>query len=490
MRVENDLRESERRLSQTLESISDGVITLDSNWRFTYANPAAERILGLPQRELLGQCVWDLFPEMVGTHLERDFRRVLAEKISLEVEGSNPRTQLYFSNRVYPGLDGGLVIYFHDTTQRRRAEEAQREADRRKDEFLATLAHELRNPLAPIRNAATLLLRKGPADPQLKWSAEIINRQVRHMSRLLEDLLDVSRISRNRLELRREWIDLASAISSAVEASRPLIDEQHQELTVNLAAGPIYIDADPVRLAQVFSNLLNNAAKYTQAGGHLRLNAEVTGTGVTISVSDDGIGMAREMLPHLFEMFYQATPALQRSQGGLGVGLSLARGIVELHGGKIEARSAGLGRGSEFIVHLPVVRDATRPEVATAEEAPGPVKRRRLIVVDDVRDNADSLAEVLRVVGHEVHAVYDGRSALELAEELRPEVILLDIGMPDLDGLEVCRALRQQEWGRKLFIVALTGWGQESDRRRTKDAGFDHHLIKPVEMSVLSQLLS
>ena len=370
LRVEKDLRESERRLSQTLESISDGVVTLDSSWCFTYANPTAERILGHPQGELLGQNVWELFPEMAGSHLERDFRRVLAEKISLEVEGSNPRTQHYFSNRVYPGLDGGLVIYFHDTTQRRRAQEVQREADRRKDEFLATLAHELRNPLAPIRNAATLLLRRSPMDPQLKWGAEIINRQVRHMSRLLEDLLDVSRISRNRLELRREWIDLSSAIASAVETSRPLIDEQRQALTVNLPAGPVYIDADPVRLAQVFSNLLNNAAKYTESGGHLWLAAEVSGTSVTISVKDDGIGMEQEMLPHLFEIFWQASPALQRSQGGLGVGLSLARGIVELHGGKIEARSDGLGRGSEFIVHLPVVRDATRVEVERVDELP------------------------------------------------------------------------------------------------------------------------
>jgi PAS domain S-box-containing protein len=488
-KLDDELRASERRLTGTLESISDGLMTLDREWRFTYVNPEAERLLGRPRAQLLGQVIWDLFPEMIDSPVERDFRRAAADRATLEVESSNALTGNHFSNRIYPAADGGVAVYFHDITRRKHVENALREADRRKDEFLATLAHELRNPLAPIRNAARLLLLKGSPDPQLKWGAEVIHRQVDHMSRLLDDLLDVSRISRNRLDLRTEWIDLGTVINSAIETSRPVIDAHRQELSVDRPSEPIYVNADPMRLAQVFSNLVNNAAKFMDAGGLIRLSAERQGNEAVVSIKDRGVGMEAGMLPHIFEIFWQASPALERSHGGLGVGLSLARGIIELHGGRIEARSRGPGHGSEFIVYLPVASDPARLPSARPDEPLAGGKARRVLIVDDVKDNADSLAALLKTLGHEVHVVYGGAAAIAAANTLRPDAVLLDIGMPDIDGLQVCTHLRRQPWGKSMLIVALTGWGQEGDRTRTEEAGFDHHLIKPAELSALTKLL-
>ncbi len=489
-RLDDELRASERRLTGTLESISDGLMTLDRHWRFAYVNAEAERLLGRQRASLLGQVVWELFPEMVGTPIERGFRRAAVERVTLELDSTNPVTGHHFSNRIYPASDGGVAIYFHDITRRKQVENALREADRRKDEFLATLAHELRNPLAPIRNAARLLLLNGSPDPQLRWGAEVIHRQVDHMSRLLDDLLDVSRISRNRLELRKEWVDLATVIASALETSRPVIDAHRHELTVDGPRETTYVDADPVRLAQVFSNLVNNAAKYMEGSGHIRITTERQGNEAVISIGDEGMGMAPDVLPHIFEIFWQASPALERSHGGLGIGLSLARGIVELHGGRIEARSSGLGQGSEFIVRLPLVGDAAQALSVRPGELLVAGRSRRVMIVDDVRDNADTLAVLLRTLGHEVHSVYDAEQAIEVADRVRPDAVLLDIGMPRLDGFEVCRQLRQQPWGKTLLIVAVTGWGHESDRARTEDAGFDHHLIKPADLRSLTTLLN
>jgi PAS domain S-box-containing protein len=489
-RLDDELRASEHRLTGTLESISDGLMTFDREWRFTYVNSEAERLLGRPRAELLERVLWDLFPELIGTTLERDFRRAAAERITLEVESANASaaSERHFSNRVYPVADGGVSAYFHDITRRKQVEHELREADRRKDEFLATLAHELRNPLAPIRNAARLLLLKGSPDSQLRWGAEIIHRQVDHMSRMLDDLLDVSRISRNRLDLRTEWIDLGTLIDGAIETSRPLVDAQRHELTVAKPIEPVYVDGDPVRLAQVFSNLINNAAKFMDPGGQIHVSAERQGNAAIVTVKDQGVGLDVEMLPHIFEIFWQASSTLQRSHGGLGIGLSLARGIIGLHGGSIEARSPGLGHGSEFIVRLPVVSDVPHLRVP-AEKVSFAGTRRRVLIVDDVRDNADSLGALLRTLGHEAHVVYDGAKAIELADMLRPDAMLLDLGMPGMDGFEVCRRLRQQPWGKPILMVALTGWGQESDRARTADAGFDDHLIKPADLSALTRLL-
>jgi PAS domain S-box-containing protein len=393
----------------------------------------------------------------------------------------------------------GLATVTQDVTERRRLEDDLRklaadlaEADRRKNQFLATLAHELRNPLAPIRNAIQVLLLKGQPDPDLKWGREVIDRQVRHMARLLDDLLDVSRITHNKLELRKERIELSAVVQSAIETSRPLIDSSGQQLTVTLPPQPVYLDADPVRLAQVFSNLLNNASKYSEPGGHVRLTGERQGSDVVVSVSDDGMGIAAEMLPRLFDIFSQSKRALQRSREGLGIGLSLVRGLVELHGGRVEARSEGPDKGSEFVVRLPLVLEkivqATPPP--SKDDQPAGVTKRRLLIVDDLKDNADTLARLLQMMGHEVHTAYDGEDAILAAEKFQPQVVLLDIGMPKLNGYDVCRRIRKQPWGNAMHFIALTGWGQEDDRRRTEEAGFNHHLVKPVDSGELMKLLA
>ena len=379
-----------------------------------------------------------------------------------------------------------------DITERKRIEEALRDADRKKDEFLATLAHELRNPLAPIRNAVQILKAKGPPQPELQWARGVIDRQVQLMARLLEDLLDVSRISRNKLELRMERVDLAAVVEAAVETSRPVIEAGRHELTVILPPEPIHLEADPVRLAQVFANLLNNAAKYTEEGGRIRLSAERQGSDVVVSVKDSGIGIAAEMLPRIFEIFSQAKPALVRSQGGLGIGLSLVKGLVELHGGSIEARSAGAGPGKR-VRRPPAGRHGHARSEARPDRARTTSKARdrcRILIVDDNHDSADSLAMLLQIMGHEVGTAYDGEEAVEAAGALQPDVVLLDIGMPKLNGYDACRRIREQPWGKGMFLIALTGWGQEEDRRRTEEAGFNHHMVKPVDPAALMKLLA
>jgi two-component system CheB/CheR fusion protein len=399
-----------------------------------------------------------------------------------------------------PGEDGGLAKMHGctvDISHLKQAEEAMRrlntelrEADRRKDEFVATLARELRNPLAPIRNAVRLLQQKGPADPDLAWGRAVIDRQVDYMTRLLEDLLDMSRIAQGKLELRRSMVLLSGVLDSAIEASRPAIEAAGHTLNVSLTEMPLQLDADAVRLAQVFANLLTNAAKYTERGGLIELSARREGHEVAVSVRDTGIGIAPEVLGKLFEMFSQAQPAAQRSQGGLGIGLSLVKGLVELHGGRVEAKSDGPQRGSEFIVHLPLPSAGlTQPG---AGDGGGALVRlsRRVLVIDDNRDSADTLSTLLRVMGCEVQAAYDGVQALELGARFRPDAVLLDLGMPKLNGFETCERMRREKWGHAICIVALTGWGQDEDRRRTKESGFDAHLVKPADPGKLTELLA
>ncbi len=368
---------------------------------------------------------------------------------------------------------------------------ALQEAGRRKDEFLAMLAHELRNPLAPIRNAIQILRAKGPPIPALQWARDIIERQLQQLTRLVDDLLDVSRITRGKVELRKERMPLAKVVSTAVESSRPLIDKWDHELTVTLPHEPIYLEADPTRLAQVLLNLLNNAAKYTEQGGHIWLTGEQQGNQVLIRVKDTGIGIPPEMLPHIFEMFAQVDSSLERAQGGLGIGLTLVQRLVEMHGGTVEAFSSGPGMGSEFVVRLPVAGEVASPGVArTAEgETPPGSARCRILVVDDNQDAADSLAMLLRLVGHEVHTAHDGLEAVGAAAVFRPGVVLMDIGLPKLDGYEAGRRIREQQ-GQEVVLIALTGWGQEEDRRRSKEMGFDHHMTKPVEFEALQKLLA
>jgi signal transduction histidine kinase/CheY-like chemotaxis protein len=372
----------------------------------------------------------------------------------------------------------------------RKSEDRLRDADRRKDEFLATLAHELRNPLAPIRNAVGVLQTPGVAEKDRQESRTMIDRQVGHMVRLIDDLLDVSRITAGKLPMRKARVQLAEVLNLAIETARPHLQQAHHHLTVSLPPEPVYLDGDSARLAQVFANLLHNASKYTEPGGEIGLSARVTNTSTEVSVRDNGIGIPQEFLPRLFEKFSQVAPALDRSQGGLGLGLSLVHGIVSLHGGQVFARSAGPGKGSEFLVRLPVaVATASLPFEAAAASA-HPAVSRRILVVDDNEDSAESLSVLLRLNGHLVESAHDGRHAIDVAERFRPDVILLDLGMPGMNGYEVCREIRQQPWGGDILLIAQTGWGQDQDRQRTRDAGFDGHLTKPLDHDRLEEILT
>lgn len=364
-----------------------------------------------------------------------------------------------------------------------------READQRKDEFLATLAHELRNPLAPIRNGLQVMRLAGDVGEMVEEARSMMDRQVTQMVRLVDDLLDVSRITRNKLDLKKKRVTLETIIQSAVETSRPLIDEAGHTLTIHLPPTPIYLDADLTRLAQVFSNLLNNSAKYTEPGGRIVLTGELSGDEVAVRIRDNGLGIPAEALPQLFKLFSQVDCNMERAQGGLGIGLTLVQRLTQMHGGAVDARSDGPGQGSEFTVRLPVLE--LTQSVATPPEQTSVLKKaqRRILVVDDNRDSAMSLGMMLKLMGNVIHTVHDGLAAVEAAEQFRPDMILLDIGLPKLNGYDACRRIREQPWSAGMEIVALTGWGQDEDRRRSKAAGFDHHMVKPIELATLEKLL-
>jgi signal transduction histidine kinase len=388
-------------------------------------------------------------------------------------------------------LVGGMAI---DVTDRLRAEEALKEADRRKDEFLAMLAHELRNPLAPIRNAL-YIMKQASADPAVLCQVrEMMERQVHHMTRMVDDLLDVSRITRGKIELRKEIVDLASVMERTVEAIRPLLEDRQQTLTVDLPPEPVRLAADPTRLEQVLANLLNNAAKYTDQGGHIGLSARREASELVLRVRDTGEGIAPDMLTCIFEPFVQADRVLHQSQGGLGIGLTLVRRLVEMHGGTVAAHSDGPGKGSEFVVRLPALlpKQPIGAEGSAGErgESVGAARQRRILVVDDNVDAAESLAILLRLLGHDVRVAHDGPAGLAAVEAAPPDLVFLDIGMPVMNGYEVAQRLRQRPGPDHVVLVAVTGWGQEEDRRRSREAGFDHHLVKPVEPEALRQVLA
>jgi PAS domain S-box-containing protein len=390
------------------------------------------------------------------------------------------------------GRVSGYIGTLTDITERTEAMEALHEADRRKDEFLALLAHELRNPLAPLRNGLQVMrLASGDAKVVAK-TRDMMDRQLSHMVRLIDDLLDVSRISLGKMELRRSRVLLADVVSSAVETARPALEAAGHELTVSLPPEPIPLDADVTRLAQVFGNLLNNSAKYTEPGGRIWLTAKRDGDQVRVTVQDTGIGIPASALPNIFDMFSQVDRSIERSTGGLGIGLALVKGLVEMHGGTIQAESPGEGGGSIFTVRLPILIDRTEsslgePAEAGADSAAG--SKRRILVVDDNRDSADSMALMLQLLGNEIRTAHDGIEAVELAEQFRPQVILMDIGMPRLSGYEATRRIREQPWGRGVVIIALTGWGQDVDRAKSREAGCDSHLVKPVDLARLEKLL-
>jgi PAS domain S-box-containing protein len=394
------------------------------------------------------------------------------------------------------GRPAAFATVSQDVSERKRLEDSLRrlasdlsDADRRKNEFLAMLAHELRNPLAPISNAARALRLSGNDPAAVQTASEMLERQVGQMARLVDDLLDMSRITTGRIELRRERIELAPIVYQAVEAARAVYRSQNHELVVTLPPEPVYLDADPVRLAQVIGNLLNNAAKFTDKGGHIALTVERHGGQAVIRVKDDGIGIAREHLPIIFDMFAQIDTSLERSRDGLGIGLTLVRTLVEMHDGSVEVHSGGPGRGSEFVIRLPVHMESAVAPSLPAAPAPAASAGRRVLVVDDNEDGAESLAMLLEFHGHETHQAYDGVEAIAAAERLRPDAVLLDIGLPRLNGYETCRRIREQPWGKDMFLVALTGWGTEEDRQRSGEAGFDTHMVKPVDYDELLRLL-
>jgi signal transduction histidine kinase len=432
-----------------------------------------------------------------NTQLAQANTTLQAEK-TRELQALNQTLQ-----RANSELESANISLQNEITERARVELALKEADRHKDEFLAMLAHELRNPLAPIYNAVQLMRRKSVDDPQLVWSRDVIERQTMHLSRLVDDLLDVSRITRGKINLTKELLDITNLISRAVETTHPLVVERAHDLVIDIPDEPLHVLGDPTRLTQALGNVLSNAAKYTERGGRIKVRVSREGPEVLIRVSDNGEGIPADLLPVIFNLFTQLDRTSGHAQGGLGIGLALVRKLVEMHGGSVTAHSEGAGRGSEFTIRLPF-QSATEqigevPEfhtngssnggVATGTQEMGDRVKRRILLADDNNDALESLATLLQLGGHDVVTASNGALALECAERHRPEVMLLDIGMPLLDGYEVARRIRVQPWGRQITLVALTGWGQDSDRRRSREAGFDTHLVKPLDMDKLMDLL-
>ena len=506
-RAETAVRSSEARYRTLFESMDEGYCVIEMifndrgaavDYRFLETNPAFELHTGMVGA--VGRTMRDFVPDLEANWFERYGRVVQTGEPVRFVDVAEAMERRWFDVFAYRlGAPGSsiLAVVFSDITSRKRDEEALRrltaelsEADRRKDEFLATLAHELRNPLAPIRNGLEVLKLAGGQVTAVEQTRLMMERQLMQMVRLVDDLLDVSRISRGQVDLRTERVALATVVHSAVEASRPLIEQMDHQLSVTIPPEPIMVDADMTRLAQVFVNLLNNAAKYSEQGGHIQLDVERHGAGVAVRVKDTGIGIAALQLPRIFDMFTQVDQSLERSQGGLGIGLTLVKRLVELHGGSVEAHSDGPGTGSEFVVRLPVVVDVSTTHVVKDEEVKQATSALRILIVDDNRDGADSLAVILRIKGNDVRTVYDGQTGVDEAAEFRPDVIVFDIGLPKLNGYEACRRIRAQSWGSSTMLIAVTGWGQDEDRRRSRDAGFDHHLVKPVDVQSLLKVLA
>jgi PAS domain S-box-containing protein len=478
-----------------LEGLMEGFVAYDGEWRMMYMNAAAERLLNRDRRDVLGKTWHQAFPHAVGNDVDRMYQRVMSTRTAERIEMYYPHYGMWMEIGASPVKSGGVAVYFRDVSDRVRAYRALerssqelREADRRKDEFLATLAHELRNPLAPIRNGLQLLGLAEPGSDVAEQARAMMERQTRHLVRLVDDLLEVSRITTGKLELRKAPVDLAAVLRSAVETSRPLVEAGGHTLTIEVPPQPIVVEADAVRLAQVAANLLNNAARYTEPGGRIELAARREGGEAEVSVRDNGIGIEPAMLARVFELFTQGGHAPAHGQGGLGIGLTLARTLVELHGGRIEARSAGRGQGSEFIVRLPVIAAQAIAEEPVAPPGPAGTPR-RILIVDDNVDAARSLSMLLAAMGHEVQVAHDGAAALDQARAQCPDLLLLDLSMPGLDGFAVASGVRADPRLAGVRIVAVTGRGDERDRQRCREAGFDEHVVKPVAPERLRALL-
>jgi len=491
-------------LAAIVESSDDAIVSKTLDGIIQSWNSAASRIFGYAPEEAIGQPITLIIPD----DLQSEERKIIAQlRAGKRVEHFDTERITKSGRRIPVSLTispihdaDGVVIgaskIARDISERRRAEEALRAtedalrvANQRKDEFMALLAHELRNPLAPIRYALAASRKSGATAEQRARSQEIIERQISHMSRLLDDLLNVARITRGALELRTTTLEFTTVLGTAIEAARPFLDAKQHTLSVELPSEAPRLTADPIRLAQVFSNLLINAAKYTDPGGKIRVAAHLEPDTLVVAIRDSGIGISAEMMPRLFEMFTQAQHALDRSQGGLGLGLALVRGIVQLHGGSVSAHSEGENLGSEFTVRLPLGGTCGAPQTTSRTPSEVDGQRFKILIVDDNEDAAEMCATFLELAGHDVRRAHNGRSALAMAEAFGPRVALLDIGLPDLSGYEVARALRRAPWARDLLLVAVTGWGQDEDKQRALEAGFDHHLTKPIEPDQLERLL-
>ncbi len=504
-RAEQELAEAHKFLHSSIDALSSHIAVLDENgvilavndaWRrFADENNYGGRNYGVGSN-YVEECEPSTGDCVDGGEVAAGLSDVLhgrADYFEMEYPCHSPTVQRWFIMRVTRFKPPGpvrVVVSHEDVTKRKKAEAALKEADRRKDEFLATLAHELRNPLAPLRNGLQIMRLAAGDRAIVEEARAMMERQLGQMVHLVDDLLDLSRISRGKITLRTERVELARVVQQAVETSRPLIDAGGHTLTIDAEPRPIFVQADTNRLAQVISNLLNNAAKYTERGGHITLRVGRRGAEAVVSVRDTGVGIPAHMLPKVFEIFTQVDQSLEKSQGGLGIGLSLVKGLIELHGGTVEAHSDGRGTGSEFVVRLPVALTLAGPrEGEEADEAPAAAAR-RILVADDNRDSAASLAKLLRVMGNDTRTANDGLEALEVGAVFRPDVILLDIGMPRLNGYETARRIRQQPWGKNVVLVAQTGWGQDDDRRKSREAGFDLHMVKPVDPNELERLLA
>ncbi len=500
--IERQQRRHYDAVAELVERAPFGIYIVDDQFRIVQMNDGSRTGAFANVNPVIGrdfaEAIHVLWPDAVASEIVSWFQNTLATGEPYQSRGfikarrdiGTVESYEWDLHRItMPDGRHGVVCYFFDSTRLRHAEQALREADRRKDEFLATLAHELRNPLAPIRNSLHILRSDIEAHVATRVH-DMMERQVTHLVRLVDDLMEVSRITRGKIELRREEVDLSAALHSALETSRPLIETARHQLTVTFPVETLVVDADPVRLAQIFANLLNNAAKYANPGSCIDLQARREGSDAVVSVRDTGIGIPAEMLDKVFDLFTQVDRTYDRAQSGLGIGLTLVRSLVTMHGGSVAAHSEGAGKGSEFVVRIPLA--AQGPIVTPSRRIPAQSRRAsalRILVVDDNTDAADSLALLLQSLGATVHIAHDGPTALYALETWKPSLIFLDIGLPVMDGFTVAQRIRATVQGQHVTVVALTGWGNEDDRRRSREVGIDLHLVKPVDFSVLSQIL-
>lgn len=509
--AEKTIGEQRELLRITLNSIGDAIIATDANEIVTFINPVAQELIGWNEEECVGKPLAALFHivnEETGQPAESPVAKVIASgrvaglanhTILISRDGTRrPIDDTAAPIRNEDGQFVGVILVFRDITERRRLERElhQRsldlvERDRRKDEFLAVLAHELRNPLSPIANTLHMLRLQFASHPEIERAGAMMERQMSHLVRLVDDLLDVSRITRGKFELRKQSIELATVVGRTMESVRSLMNERQHHLRIDLPTEALWLEADPDRVEQVLANLLSNAAKYTPHGGEILLSAQCEGGEIVLRVRDNGIGIRAEAMAQLFDLFHQADRVPGHVSEGLGIGLTLVRNLVEMHGGSVSATSAGQNQGSEFVVRLPASPSHSGPAASLSAEPPPPVRPLRILVTDDNRDSAESMAMLLAAMGHETHTAYDGEQALQIAKDFPPQVIFLDIGLPHgLDGYELARRLRRQSGLEKVMLVAMTGYGQEEDRHKSKAAGFDHHLVKPAELTEISRLLA